>query len=102
VTLRPQEGRAPVECVVEGTVRYPADLGGGTGRLLYGRAQLCEGSPPELLRYGGTDRRFPAYSTADQFLTEREFDSLVALGVDVGARIRGLIAGTAPSITGRV
>ena len=68
---------------------------GGTGRLLYGRHQLSEVSSPSLLQYGALDDRFPDYSTADQFLSETEFDQLVMLGEHVGDRIVRLFeAGT--------
>lgn len=77
----------PVECTVEGVVTYPADLGGGTGRLIYGRAQLSEAAMPDLHRYGAVDERFPDYSTLDQFLTEAEHLQLVALGHHVAERM---------------
>jgi len=83
-------------------VRYPPELGGGTGRLLYGRSQLSEEAPAALLQFGGANPRFPSYSTADQFLTESEHDQLVFLGELIGSRIRGLFEGSAPSIPGRV
>jgi hypothetical protein len=77
----------PLDCAAEGVVRYPDEMGGGTGRLLYGRSQLSEASPPALLQYGAVDDGFPDHSTADQFLSEIEFDQLVALGGHVADRI---------------
>lgn len=85
----------PVDCAAEGIIKYPESLGGGTGRLLYGRHQLSEVASPALLQYGALDGRFPNYSTADQFLSEVEFDQLVMLGEHVGDRIVRLFeAGT--------
>ena len=77
----------PLDCVVEGLIEYPASLGGGTGRLIYGRSQLSEEADPALLRYGAVDDRFPDYSTLDQFLTETEYDHLVTLGEHVAQRM---------------
>lgn len=77
----------PIDCAVEGVVRYPAEMGGGTGRLLYGRSQLSEAALPELLQFGAIDARFPDYSTLDQFLTETEHLQLVALGHHVAERM---------------
>jgi hypothetical protein len=85
----------PADCATEGVIQYPDSLGGGMGRLLYGRHQLSEVSSPALLQYGALDDRFPDYSTADQFLSETEFDQLVMLGEHVGDRIVRLFeAGT--------
>jgi hypothetical protein len=42
---------------------------------------------PALLQFGAVDDRFPDYSTLDQFLTETEFDQLVALGEHVAERM---------------
>ncbi len=77
----------PLDCAVEGLIEYPASLGGGTGRLIYGRSQLSEEADPALLRHRAVDERFPDYSTLDQFLTEVEYDNLVALGHHVGERM---------------
>ncbi|MCU1361012.1 MAG: hypothetical protein JWN99_2301 [Ilumatobacteraceae bacterium] len=86
----------PLDCAAEGLIHYPASMGGGTGRLLYGRYQLSEASTPGLLQYGALDAKFPGYSTADQFLSEVEHDQLVALGHHVGDRIVGLFDGGTP------
>jgi hypothetical protein len=86
----------PLDCAAEGIITYPESLGGGTGRLLYGRYQLSEASSPALLQFGGIDARFPDYSTADQFLSETEYDQLVLLGEHVGDRIVGLFDGGTP------
>jgi len=95
--LRPSaDGLRPLDCVAAGSIRYPEALGGGVGRLVYGRAQLCDESPAALWRFGGTDRRFPAYSTADQFLREDEHLQLVALGEHVGERMSGQFEGATP------
>jgi hypothetical protein len=84
------EASMPLDCAVEGLIRYPAPAGGGaasTGRLLYGRSQLSEASHPELLQHGAADARFPDYSTLDQYLTETEHLQLVAMGDHVAERM---------------
>jgi hypothetical protein len=90
----------PLDCAVEGVIHYPepptAGSTAGTGRLLYGRYQLSEAAAPALLQYGALDDRFPHYSTADQFLSEVEYDQLVALGEHVGDRIVRLFDGGNP------
>jgi hypothetical protein len=91
----------PVDCAVEGVIRYPAAMGGGTGRLLYGKSQLSEAALPGLLQFGAIDDRFPDYSTLDQFLTEAEHLQLVALGHHVAERMVQL-HDRASSIDGRV
>jgi len=83
----------PLDCAAEGTIEYPATLGGGRGRILYGRYQLSEASSPPLLQYGAANPAFPNYSTGDQYLTDDEHDQLVALGEHVASRIVGLFAG---------
>jgi hypothetical protein len=86
--LRIAEGATmPLDCAAEGTIGYPASMGGGTARLLYGRSQLSEASLTGLLQFGAVDDRFPDYSTLDQFLDEREHLQLVALGHHVAERM---------------
>ena len=94
-TLRPVGGSAP-SCVVAGTITFPEHLGGGTGTLVYGRAQVDATAPAELVAYAAGDRRFPDYSTLDQFLTDAEHVQLVALGEHVAARMVGSIPRATP------
>jgi hypothetical protein len=94
-TLHRADGPAP-SCVAVGTISYPERLGGGVGTLVYGRAQVDGTAPPELVAYAAGDRRFPDYSTLDQFLTDAEHVQLVALGEHVAARMVGSIAGATP------
>ncbi|MGE3588416.1 MAG: hypothetical protein AB7L17_11895 [Ilumatobacteraceae bacterium] len=89
-------GGLPLDCAAEGVIRYPSSMGGGHGRLLYGRYQLSETSPSELLQYGAADARFPDYPASEQFLAQAEFDQLVALGEHVGDRIVRLFDGVNP------
>ncbi len=87
-SMAPQDRAVlPLACVAEGTIEYPASLGGGTGRLVYGRSQLSEVAVPGLLQYGAVDDRFPDYSTIDQFLTEAEHLQLVTLGEHVAEQM---------------
>jgi hypothetical protein len=96
VTRLRRDTAMPLDCAAEGVITYPPSMGGGTGRLLYGRYQLSEASAPTLLQYGALDDRFPDYSTADQFLSEVQYDQLVLLGAHVGDRIVGLFDGGTP------
>jgi hypothetical protein len=50
------------------------------GRLLYLRSVICDRTPERVLAFANVDRTFPAYSTADQFLTDAQFAALVHLG----------------------
>lgn len=86
----------PADCAAEGVIHYPAAMGGGTGRLLYGRSQLSESAPPGLLQFGASDERFPSYSTLDQYLTDAEHVQLVALGHHVTDRLVGLFERATP------
>lgn len=92
--MRAVDGDLPADCTAEGTVRYPPAMGGGTARLLYGRNQLCETAPHELVQFAATDPVFPNYSTGDQFLTDAQFAALVALGAHVGARLTDRLVAT--------
>ncbi|WP_332699858.1 hypothetical protein, partial [Halalkalibacter lacteus] len=75
------------DCSAEGTIHYPAAMGGGTARLVYGRGQLSELAPHELTQFGAADTTFPDYSTGDQYLTDAQFGALVRLGAHVGERL---------------
>lgn len=77
----------PADCVAEGLITYPASMGGGTARLLYGHHHLCEATPPALLQFAAAHPPFPAYPTVDQFLTDDEHLQLVALGEHVAGRM---------------
>jgi hypothetical protein len=77
----------PDDCVTEGVVTYPASMGGGTARLLYGHHQVCEATPPALLQFAAAHPPFPSYPTVDQFLTDDEHLQLVALGEHVAGRM---------------
>jgi len=74
----------PADCAAVGTVRY-AD--GTCAPIIYGRYQVYEGSARELRRFAAENAKFPTYSTADQFLTNDEFEMLQALGAQVGRRL---------------
>ena len=77
----------PADCAVVGDIHYPD---APSAKLVYGRYQICERSSEELRRFAATNAKFPNYSTADQFLTADEFKMLVALGEQVGTRLRVL------------
>jgi hypothetical protein len=82
----------PADCSAEGTIHYPAAMGGGTARLVYGRGQLSELAPHELTQFGAADTIFPDYSTGDQYLTDAQFGALVRLGAHVGERLTARVS----------
>lgn len=86
--IEPRPGDGPLDCVTTGTATYPD---GSTGRLIYAKAQISEQTPLEIRRFAAANPPFPDYSTSDQFLTEAEFDALVALGDHMAARIASLL-----------
>lgn len=92
----PERG-VPLDCVTTGRITYPAAMGGGTGRLFYGRYQVSEQAPAAVAQFAAANLRYPYYSTGDQFLTDDEHRALVALGQHVGDRLAMLWAATAAS-----
>ena len=73
--------RAPY---VVGAIRY-AD--GGRGSLIYIKATLIDGLPPEVLGYAAANPEFPHQTTADQFFDEEQFEAYRQLGYQQGAAI---------------
>jgi predicted SpoU family rRNA methylase len=61
--------------------------------LLYGRSQLSEAVPVEVLQFAARDRRFPNYSTLDQFLSDGEHVHLTMLGAHLAERMVQLYEG---------
>ena len=84
----------PADCVTTGHIAYADDRPGlpASATLHYGRYQLSQVAPAELVRFAAMNPRFPGYPTGDQFLTEEEFDHLVLLGEHVGTRLRESMA----------
>jgi hypothetical protein len=87
----------PTDCTAEGVIRYPDSMGGGTGRLLYGRNQLSQLAPLALLQFAAADPIYPNYSTGDQYLTDAQFATLVGLGHHVGTRLAERLAAAPPA-----
>jgi hypothetical protein len=55
-----------------------------TGSIYYAKAQVASSLDIALRRYAAADRRFPNYSTGDQFLRDEQFRQLVELGRAAG------------------
>jgi hypothetical protein len=55
-----------------------------TGSIYYAKAQVASSLDIALRRYAAADRRFPNYSTGDQFLRDEQFRRLVELGRAAG------------------
>jgi hypothetical protein len=60
-------------------------------QLIYAKAQISDTAPAELRQFAAANPPFPDYSTGDQFLTEIEFDQLVAMGQHLGLRIEATL-----------
>lgn len=93
--IRPTESTRYVKAHhAVGEIRYPARDGrpGFIGTLLYIKASLDGGEPPDLMNYASEQGDFPHQSTADQFFDEPQFESYRKLGHHVGgAVLRGAV-----------
>ena len=69
-----------------------------TGVIHYAKAQVASDLDVALRRFAKADRRFPNYSTGDQFLTDQQFSQLVALGRAAGERL-AVLATDPPAAT---
>jgi hypothetical protein len=72
-----------------GAIRYPERGGrpGFNGTLLYIKASLDGGEPPDLMNYAFEEIDFPHQSTADQFFDETQFESYRKLGHHIGCAV---------------
>ena len=61
------------------------------GVIYYAKAQLASNSDIALRQFAKGDPRFPNYSTGDQFLSDKQFENLVALGNEAGDRVVELL-----------
>jgi hypothetical protein len=62
-----------------------------TGTIHYAKAQVASSLDIALRRYAKADRRFPNYSTGDQFLRDEQFRQLVELGRAAGDELVKLL-----------
>lgn len=88
--IRPAEGGRHVKAHhAVGEIRYPTRAGrpAFTGRLLYVKASLGGGEPPDLMNYAFEQSGFPHQSTADQFFDEPQFESYRKLGYHIGCAV---------------
>lgn len=63
-----------------GSVSYPEDAGKPSGIILYIRANVTEGLPPDVYAYKNYFPDFPTESTYDQFYIEEHFEVYRAVG----------------------
>ncbi|MDH4094698.1 MAG: patatin-like phospholipase family protein [Betaproteobacteria bacterium] len=59
---------------------------GAPGTLVYWKASITAGMPPDIMHYKRTMKDFPHQSTADQFFDESQFESYRHLGYEVARR----------------
>ena len=92
-TISPGSAALPGGLVASLTVTY---RGPGeetfTGTIHYAKAQVASSLDITLRRYAKADRRFPNYSTGDQFLRDEQFRQLVELGRAAGDELVKLAA----------
>lgn len=63
------------------------------GVIHYAKAQTSSDLSIEARRYAAKDRQFPNYSTGNQFLKDEQFQQLVKLGREAGARLADRVDG---------
>lgn len=86
----------PIDCVTLGTATFRSDEGGNrtedghVTRIVYAKAQISDTSPSPLRTFAASNPPFPDYSTGDQYLSEIEFDQLVAMGEHLAMRIESI------------
>jgi hypothetical protein len=67
---------------------------GKTGRIIYANLRLARDQKRRIRRFAQLDKRFPHYSTGDQFLDDQQFEFLVEAGKSAGEGIRAILAKT--------
>jgi hypothetical protein len=83
-----RDGNLPSGIVATLTVTYRGPgTGTSQGVIHYAKAQVAGDLDIALRRFAKADRRFPNYSTGDQFLSDAQFAQLVALGRAAGDRL---------------
>ena len=86
----------PIDCVTLGTATFRSDFGGHrtedghVTRIVYAKAQISDTAPSALRMFAAANPPFPDYSTGDQYLSETEFDQLVAMGEHLAMRIEAI------------
>ena len=84
--VEPRSHDVPRDCVTTGTATF-RDGSGHVTSIVYAKAQISDTASGSLRRFAASDPSFPDYSTADQYLTEEQFDRLVELGEHLAERI---------------
>ncbi|MFZ1381270.1 MAG: hypothetical protein WAS54_00605 [Scrofimicrobium sp.] len=60
--------------------RIQFKIGDEPGVIYYAKLQLSQSMPQELRRFGKKDKKYPRYSTANQFLSTEQFNNLYEAG----------------------
>jgi len=82
--IRPQGDQPSARHYAVAKIVYPG--GAPAGTLIYWKASITEGMPPDIMHYQRTQKDFPHESTADQFFDESQFESYRHLGYQVAMR----------------
>jgi hypothetical protein len=90
--IRPEGDKPSKRHYALAKILYPD---GAPGTLVYWKASITGGMPPDIMHYKRTMNDFPHQSTADQFFDESQFESYRNLGYEVAKRsLQALPPGT--------
>lgn len=83
-SIQPRPDDEPLDCVANGIATHPD---GFVTTVTYAKAQISDSAPLALRQFAAAHPPYPHYATTDQYLTEIEFDALVALGEHLAERV---------------
>ncbi|NMO04362.1 hypothetical protein HH308_24385 [Gordonia sp. TBRC 11910] len=92
--LLPTNGRLPgtLATRIDFTVEVTPDRPKIHGRIYYAKLQLSADMPAALRLFAKEDRRFPSYSTLNQFLSDEQFARLIQAGRHAGQLLCAMLA----------
>lgn len=96
-----RERDVPIDCVTTGVASFrdgPDRRIVHRTELVYAKAQISDTAPSDLRQFAAGNPPFPDYSTGDQYLSESEFDQLVAMGEHLAMRVETILTASDDSI----